>query len=404
MTHHTQLRAPRLLLAALAAIQFVHVLDFIILMPLGPQLMRELSIGPRSFGLIVSSYNLAAALAGLAGAILLDRFDRKSAMLFAFFGLTLATLVCGFAPTFPALLGARFVAGIFGGLIQALIFTVVGDSFPESRRGAATGTVMSSFSLATVLGVPLGLFLADRWGWRVPFLFLGFASVPLLIACFFGLPNLRGHLNGHSFSDAKVEFANLKVLMRRKKTIDAILLIVSLMFAGFTVIPYVSAYLVANVGLSQSDIAVVFFAGGITTFATARLIGVISDRYGKLRVFTWLAVISTIPIVILTHLGSSSLITAVIVTTFFTTLISARGIPALAMITASIEKAKRGRFLSLTSSVQQAASAAASLFAGWLLGTSADGHILRYQWAGYVAVAATGAAIIFARRLRINVT
>jgi predicted MFS family arabinose efflux permease len=149
-------RTQRILLVSLAAIQFVHVLDFIILMPLGPQLMRELQIGPASFGLIVSIYNLAAALAGLVGAVVLDRFDRKAALMWGLVGLTLSTFACGFAPVFSVLLVARFAAGVFGGLIQALIFTVVGDSFPEARRGVAMGTVMSSFSLATVLGVPVG--------------------------------------------------------------------------------------------------------------------------------------------------------------------------------------------------------------------------------------------------------
>jgi predicted MFS family arabinose efflux permease len=214
------------------------------------------------------------------------------------------------------------------------------------------------------------------------------------------LPALKDHLRVLKRGRIKREFWDLKSILKRKTTLDSIWLIVSLMFAAFTIIPFVSAYLVANVGLQQSDIALVFLCGGLATFVSAHVIGVISDRFGKLRVFNWLAILSIFPIVLLTHLRHVSLLTAIVVTTLFTVSISARGIPALAMITASIDRAKRGRFLSLTSSVQQASSAAASLFAGSLLGMSSDGRILNFSVAGYVAVAATLSATVFARRLR----
>lgn len=389
----------RALLASLTAVQFVHVLDFVIVMPLGPQLMMDLGVGTAAFGLFVSAYNIAAALSGLGGAVVLDRFDRRTALVSVFFGLGLATLVCASASNATTLVGARFLAGLFGGLVQAILFAIVGDCFHERERGAATGTVMSAFSIASVIGVPIGLFVADRWGWRAPFAVLAFVSLFVGLAAHHFLPSLRSHLKTKKARD-EGDWRELFIMVTRPQTVDAVLLIVTLMFAGFTVIPYVSAYLVSNIGLTQADLASVFLAGGIATFATARLVGRLADRYGKLRMFTWLALGSIVPILLLTHLPRVPVLAALLVTALFTVSISARGIPALAMITASIEKTRRGRFLSLTSSVQQMASGAASLFAGWILHRGLDGRLDHFGTAGLIAAAFTVLAVVFAHRLK----
>lgn len=391
----------RALLLSLTAVQFVHVLDFVIVMPLGPQLMTDLGVGTATFGLFVSAYNLAAALAGIGGAILLDRFDRRQALVTVFFGLGLATFACAWATDATSLIGARFIAGLFGGLIQAILFTIVGDCFAEKERGAATGTVMSAFSVASVIGVPLGLFIAGRWGWRAPFGVLSIVSLFVGIAAHHFMPPLRSHLKtAKHVVTPRNDWQELKSLVARPRTVDALLLIVTLMFAGFTVIPYVSAYLVSNIGLTQADLASVFLAGGIATFASARQVGRLSDRFGKLSVFTWLALGSIVPIMLLTHLPKVPVLLALFVTAFFTLSISARGIPALAMITASIEKSRRGRFLSLTSSVQQISSGVASLLAGWILHRGLDGRLDHFGTAGFIAATFTVLSVFFARRLR----
>lgn len=395
---HRSERSQFVLLLILAALQFVHVLDFVILMPLGPQIMRDLKIGTGQFGVLVSSYHIAAALAGLLGAFTLDRYDRRTALLGAFAGLTCATVACATTSQATTLLLARFAAGLFGGWIQALIFAVVGDCFSDEKRGWATGVVMSAFSVATVLGVPFGLFISDTWDWRSVFIALGIISTAILIAGLLRLPRLSDHLS----RKASRESWNLKPLIARRNSLAAFGLIVSLMFAGFTIIPFVSAYLVANLGLDEKDLASVFFAGGVATFATARMTGRIADRLGKTRVFTWIAGLSTIPILVLTHLQSTSVLAIIIVTTFFTTFIAARGIPALALITASIERARRARFLSLTSSIQQISSGAATIVAGWILGQNVDGEITHFSYAGYLAVAFTLLAILFARKLNVD--
>src|SRR5262245_35606256 len=180
----------RALLLTLAATQVTHVLDFMILMPLGPQLMRMLAISPAQFSLLVSAYSVTAAVSGLACALYIDRFDRRHALLGLYAGFAVATLLCALAPSFPLLLGARAVAGAFGGVVGATVYSIVGDAVPDSRRGAATGVVASAFSLSAVAGVPLGLLLANLFSWRAPFILMAVLSLPILLAVRHYVPTL----------------------------------------------------------------------------------------------------------------------------------------------------------------------------------------------------------------------
>src|SRR3954454_8516755 len=184
----------RLLLFVLAAIQFTTVVDFLIIMPLGPQYMRVFAINPGQFGLIVSAYAVSAGICGIAASFFLDRFDRKLALLSLYSGFTIGTLFCALAPTYPLLVAARVVAGAFGGVAGALILAIVGDVVPEERRGAAMGLVMSSFSVASVCGVPLGLLLASRLNWHVPFFALSVLCLVVFISAALVMPSLKSHL------------------------------------------------------------------------------------------------------------------------------------------------------------------------------------------------------------------
>src|SRR3974377_1551734 len=188
----------RFLLLVLAAIQFTATVDFLIILPLGPQYMRVFNINPGQFGLIVSAYAIAAGISGVTTGVFLDRFDRKQALLWLYFGFTIGTLFCAVAPTYQLLVVARSVAGAFGGVAGAVVLAIIGDVVPEERRGRAMGLVMSSFSVASICGVPLGLLLASHINWHVPFFALAAISLLVLVAAACVLPSLRGHLEkGH---------------------------------------------------------------------------------------------------------------------------------------------------------------------------------------------------------------
>jgi predicted MFS family arabinose efflux permease len=388
-----------LLLFVLAAIQFTNIVDFLIMMPLGPQFMRIFEISPGQFGFVVSAYAFSAGISGVVAAFFLDRFDRRVAILALYAGLTLGALLCGLAPNFAALVGARIFTGIFGGIIGATVLSATGDLIPGSHRGRAMGIIMSSFSMAAVLGVPLGLELAERGGWHTPFFFLAGVGVVIWVIAACLLPPMRGHLIA-SGEVRPPPMQQIREIVAPSNHRRAYALMASLTLAGISVVPYLSAYMVANTGFPESDLKWIYLIGGACTLVSLNVIGRIADFHGKFKTFAVVAGVSMVTTLILTHLPvlpKAALLTA---TSFFMVFMSGRFIPAMAMITSSAEPRLRGGFMSLNTSVQQFASAFAALGSGLIVGQAADGKLTGYGTIGFISAGLVVVSIVLASRLR----
>ena len=395
-THFSD-RQEWMLLAVLGSIQFTNLMDFVILMPLGPQLMRVFSISPQQFGLAVSAYTFSAGVVGIVGALFIDRFDRRSILLGLYAGFAFGNLFCAVAQSYEVLLVGRVVTGAFGGLMGATVFAVVADVVPEIRRGAAMGTVMTSFSLATVAGVPVGLFLANNFGWHIPFFMLAGTSSIVLVVGYFSLPSVRGHIvHGPTTSP----FRSLFELLREPSHINAFVLVSAIVVAGFSVIPYLSPFLVANVGLTESDLPYIYLLGGGATIFTSRFFGKLSDRWGNQKAFGWIIGCSIVPIIAITNLPRLPLWIVLTVTTVFMILTSGRWVPAMAMVTSSVTPEKRGSFMSVNSSIQQISSGIAAYGGGLILGKSPTGELTNFGIVGIIAVATSLLCIILSKRMR----
>lgn len=385
------------MLLLLAAIQFAINLDFLIILPLGPQYMRVLHITPAQFNLIVAAYAIAAGVSGIAAGFLLDRFDRKTALLWLFLGFATGTLLCALAPTYHLLLAARALAGTFGGVTGALILAIVGDVIPEHRRGAATGLVMSAFSVASILGVPLGLVLASYFNWHVPFYVIAGISVPILMAVFRSVPALRSHLE-HA-GDQHPAARMLAVLMEPNHQMAFVFMMV-LTCAGFTIFPTLATFMVYNVGLTEKQLPFIYLTGGLCTLFSMNWIGRWADRAGKLRVFTLMSLAASIPITSLTNLPRVPLPVALTVSTLLMICMSGRFVPAMAMMTATVESRYRGGFMSVNSSVQQFSCGLAAWLSGRIIGQGPNQEITHYPAAGLVSLACVLVCIWLARFLR----
>ena len=388
----------RMLLLVLAAVQFTTVLDFLIIMPLGPQYMRVFSITPGQFGLIVSVYAISAGISGVAVGFVLDRLDRKRALVGLYTGFVLGTLFCALAPGYHLLVVARAVAGAFGGVASALIMAIIGDVIPIERRGAAMGMVMSSFSLASIGGVPLGLYLATRFNWHVPFLALAGLSAVILAGAAFILPPLRGHLHHHVDRHPWAQMLDVLLHAEHRK---AFLFMAALSCTGFLVFPHLSNYMVANVGLTEHQLPLIYLCGGSCTLFSMNWIGRWADRAGKLRVFTIMSFAAVIPVLLLTNLPRVPLVAAIATSTIFMICMSGRYVPAMAMMTSSIEARYRGGFMSINSSVQQFASGVAAFVSGHIMGLSPAGEITRYWAVGLLTVAFAMVSLYLARFLKV---
>jgi DHA1 family inner membrane transport protein len=387
-----------IILMSLAAVQFITIVDFMVIMPLGPQLMRSLSIGTREFGLVVSSYTLAGGVAGLVASALIDRLDRKVAFLTVDFGFLVGTLLCGLAPTYFTLVLARLATGAFGGILGGMAMAIIGDVFPEERRGRATGALMSGFALASVLGVPLGLVLGNKHGWQVPFLALAVIGFPILVIALFALPRMSGHLKPGAMREHPFRVMVDTFLLPAH--LNAFALVVSLMFAGFIVFPYVSPYLISNVGLSEELLPVVFIAGGAVTLFSAPLIGWLADRFGKLRVFRIVAPTSAIMTLAVTTLGPSPAWIPIALMAGLMVSNSGRMVAAMAMITSSVAPNRRGGFLSANSCVQHLALGVGAYIGGLIVVAREDNSLANFSIVGFLSAGATILSLWLAGRIR----
>jgi predicted MFS family arabinose efflux permease len=396
MNKNNSLSSEKIILFILAAIQFVNVLDFVIIMPLGPQFMRVFEINPKQFGIIVSSYTFSASFFGFLGAFFLDKFDRKKSLIVLLSGFSLGTLLCAISPNYMFLVLARIIAGAFGGVMGATTFSIIGDVIPPERRGQATGFVMSGFALASVLGIPIGLYLANIFDWHAPFYMLAISSSLIVPFAVKYLPKINTHLENKI---KKNPFVELKELFSDKNHIKAFTLTIMLTIAGFSVIPYLSPYMVANVGLTEKQLPFIYLTGGFCTLFTAQIIGKISDKYGKRKIFITMALFSTIPVLIITNLSKVPLEIALFITSLFMIAISGRVIPSMAMITGSVKPQYRGSFMSINSSVQNMGSGLAAVISGNIISKSSTGEILNYNYSGYLSVLVTLLCVYLSTKL-----
>jgi predicted MFS family arabinose efflux permease len=388
-------RAEWLLLLVLAAVQFSHSMDFMVMMPLGPQCRDEMGITPQQFNLVVGAYGLTAALAGFLATWFIDRFDRKAALLTLYAGLTVGTFLCAVAPGYWWLVLARAVAGGFGGIGASFILVIIGDAFPEIRRGRATGVVMTAFSLASIAGIPVGVLLGNRFGAQTPFGILAAFCAIVLIVAIKVLPRMRGHLKQRRQSAGEIW-----TTLTQPVHLRAYLFVIMLVMGTFTIAPNFSDFLVHNVGRDKDDLAYVYFAGGLLTFVTLPLVGRLADRFGKRIMFRLMAVGTLLTLLAMTNLPPLPLFQTLVVTTLYFIVTSGRWVPAMAMVTSSALPRYRGSFMSVNASLQQLAIFLATMIAGIVIDEAPDGRLTGYGVAGLIAAASTAASIFLAGWIR----
>ena len=385
----------RTLLAVLVAVQFTHIMDFMIMMPLGSRLMRIFSLTPARFGLLVASYGIAAGVAGFLGGFVLDRFDRKPALLWLYAGFGLATLGCALAPNAHFLLLARVAAGACGGVAGSVVTAMVGDVFPPARRGRAMSMVMMAFPIASVLGVPTGLRLANHFGWHAPFVFLAIVSLVILAVAWRNLPILRpAHPAAHPWRQ-------MRAILVHPVHQRGFMLSAALIFGGACVIPFLAPSMVANVGLREDQLELLYFVGGLCAACSTPLIGRLSDRHDKLHVLGWLSLGAAMSALIVTNLGHVPVPAAVVAVAFFMVMMSGRFSPGMALVANAIEPRYRGGFMSVNASIQQGAMGLANFTAGQMVATdTATGRLVGFPRTGVVAAGAFALTLFLAARLR----
>jgi predicted MFS family arabinose efflux permease len=379
------------LVALLAVVQFTIILDFIIMSPLGAILMPALNISAAQFGVAVSAYAFSASISGVLAAGFADRFDRKRLLLFFYVGFTAGTMLCALAPNYHLLLLGRIVTGLFGGVVGSIVLAIVTDLFPLHLRGRVMGFVQTAFAASQVLGIPVGLFLANHWNWHVSF----GAIVGLAIAVMAAVLILMRPVNDHlRLKQEKNAFAHLIATVSEPRYTLAFGVTTLLATGGFMLMPFGSAYTVHNLGIDIVHLPTIYLVSGLFSILIGPLVGRASDAFGKFPTFMFGTAMSVVMVLIYTHLGQVTLTVAITVNVLMFVGIFSRMIPSQALISAIPAPQQRGSFSAISASVQQLSGGLGSVSAGAIIAENADGSLGHFDRLGYIVVATSIVALI----------
>lgn len=385
------------ILILLAALNFTHILDFMIMMPLGNYLMPHFRISPQQFSYLVSAYTLSAAVSGFLAAFFVDRYDRKKLLLFAYSGFLMGTLFCGVAPSYHALLLARVVAGIFGGMIGAQVLSIIADIFPYEERGRAMGAVMSAFSVASTIGIPFSLYIANLLSWHAPFIFIVAIGGLILPFLYKYIPAMSGHLSVEQ--EKGKPFQALSSLVADNRQIMALVFSLLWYMGHFLIIPFINPMLEFNMGFSKLQTPMIYLVGGIVSFMAANYFGKLSDRLGKLKIFSICMVITFFFVYMITHLPAISFYLVLGVFGSWFIFSTGRGVTAQALLSNVVPMQQRGSFMSFNSSIQSLGTGLASMVAGSLVTADATGKLSGYSNLGWMSISMLAASLFLARYL-----
>lgn len=376
----------KFVMVVLAFLQFTIVLDFMLLAPLGALVIPQLKITTTQFGLIVSAYALSAGASGFLTAGFADRFDRKKLLLFFYAGFLIGTLLCGLASSYYLLLAARMVTGVFAGVVGSVVFAIVTDLFPMEMRGRVMGVLQTAFAASSVLGIPFGLLLSNRWGWNAPF-FMTAAVGALVGAAIYGkLRPIAEHLKHHP---DRSPLHHLVHTLSNRSYVLGFLATGMLSVGGFMLMPFTSVFVVNNVGLPIEKLPLVYMITGAISIVTGPLIGRASDAFGKFRVFAFGCAVTIVMVVIYTHLGKVGLAMLVLVMVLLQIGIFSRMISSAALTSALPAPGDRGSYMSISSSLQQAAGGVAAMLAGMIVVQTSAGVLLHFDTLGYILIGTT---------------
>ena len=390
-------RYQKFVVGMLAFLQFAVILDFMLMSPLGAVIMPALAIGPKQFGLVVSAYAFSAGASGLLTAGFADRFDRKKILLFFYAGFIVGTLWCGLAQSFETLLLARVVTGLFGGVIGSVVLAIATDLFPLQMRGRVMGLIQTAFAASQVLGIPIGLYLSNRWNWHVPFLAMAALGVLGGIVVIWRMQPVADHLKVPQEHSA---WRHLFHTLTVPRYLIAFATTALLTTGGFMLMPFSSAYVVSNLGISLHSLPTVYLVTGLCTIFVGPLIGKAADAFGKFRVFTLGTALSIVMVLIYTHLEPISLPVLILVNAVMFVGIFSRMIPFQALVSSVPAVTQRGSFNAVSASVQQLSGGLASVVAGHIVTLGADGKLQHFDLVGYVVVATSLVAFALLWRLQ----
>jgi predicted MFS family arabinose efflux permease len=373
----------KVVVAILAFLQFSVILDFMVMSPLGVMIMPGLKINPHQFGLAVSAYAFSAGLSGLLAAGFADRFDRKKFLMFFYCGFLFGTLLCALSTSYSFLLFARMFTGFFGGVIGSVVLAIVTDLYSFELRGRVMGFIQTAFAASQILGLPIGLYFANKWDWHSPFFMIVAVGLLVGLIIIVQLKPVNAHLAKRPDRNA---FHHLIITLSNREYIYAFMTTAFLSLGGYMLMPFGSAFSVHNLGVDQDRLPQLYLITGLCAIVTGPAVGRLSDKIGKFKTFAFGAAVTIVMVLIYTNMGQSPFWLVVTVNAVMFVGIFSRMIPSQALMSAIPTPENRGSFMSINSSLQQISGGIASVVAGLVVSEAADGRIEHFNILGYILV------------------
>ena len=386
-----------LVIILLAMTQFTVILDFMVMSPLGDLLMKSMRLSTTQFGAAVSAYAFSAGISGLLTAGFADRFDRKKLLLFFYVGFILGTLLCGITNSYPMLLAARIVTGLFGGVIGSISMAIVADLFPLAKRGRVMGYLQMGFGASQVLGIPIGLFIANAWGWQSPFLAIVVLASAIWLTIMLRMEPINEHLKVKNDKNALTHLLHTLTSSRYRL---GFLATAFLMLGGFMMMPWGSAFAVNNLLVGQEKLPILFMVAGVASLVIMPVVGRLSDEIDKFRIFTIASVWMMVMVVIYTNLGPIPFWLVLVLNVLFMAGILSRMVPSMALVSALPEMHDRGAFMSINSSLGQIAGGVSAMVGGLIVVQKDNFSPLEhYDTLGYIIVVLSTIGIFLVYRV-----
>jgi predicted MFS family arabinose efflux permease len=374
----------KLAIFLLAITQFTVILDFMVMSPLGDTLMKSLSLTPSAFGIAVSAYAFSAGLSGLLAAGFADRFDRKKLLLFFYVGFIIGTVLCGLAHTYVQLVGARIITGLFGGVIGSISLAIITDIFSLQQRGRVMGFVQMGFGASQVLGIPIGLYLAGIWSWEAPFWMIAGLATIVAVVILVKLEPVTAHL-GVQRTDSILKHLWKAVIKKRHRTAFTSTALLSI--GGFMMMPFASAFAINNLHVTNQQLPVMFMVSGVSSLLIMPLVGRLSDKIDKFKIFMVASLWMMFMCVVYTNLSVTPFWIVVGLNVLLMMGIMSRVIPSSALTSAVPDMEDRGAFMSVNASLQQIAGGVAATVSGLIVvQRTSTSPLENYNIVGYVLV------------------
>ncbi|MEM9548307.1 MAG: MFS transporter [Bacteroidota bacterium] len=364
-------------------VQFLYVMDFMIIMPLGSFLMEQWELDADRFGYLISGFAISGGVFALAVSFFMHRFEVNKILCYAFLLFVAGIWATALAPSYWILLLARIFTGAFGGILGALILTGISQRYAYSGRSRAISFTTVGLALASVIGVPSGLFISSHLGWRAPFFLLAGIGVIISLLLYRALWTPKSQIPKSAKKPAGPSFL---FFFKKRNPLLGLLFSVAVVFSQYTIFIYLAPYLIFNAEIPESELGMIYLVGGIATIISAPVVGYISDKWGKKKLFYLLSLLLIAPISIITLLAPPTLSIVLILAVFYFSLDAGRMIPLNTVLTDLVSDEMRASYLTLRSAVKKVATGLVGIIGGLIIYTQPDGKLEHFDLIGLIAI------------------